>query len=621
MKRLGARVLFSTTLLVTTAVMGSTGSAGATPACGTLLPLAVPACGALWGISVPGGSAATLAKDENTVGREFDIAYHFHQMNDAIPTADERSEAASGHLLHINIESVPYSYAQVASGGADSKLIADAKGIAALGVPVYVTFNHEPDVKNDQTRGTPAQFVAAWRHVHDVFVQNGASNAVWVWVTTGWYLNFPSYASYYPGNDDVDWISWEAYSTTACPTTTNRLKDTFSQSVGPMYTWLSDGHGAAAGIDVSKPEMISEYGAVYDSAHPAAQGAWYQSIPGLLQTKYPNIKAIAKWDNPGGNCQYQMSVNPQTVAGVTAAGHDPYVNQAPPPPQQPTAAFTDQCGLLACTFDSSSSAAPGSSITSWAWDFGDGVTSTDSSATHTFAGSGTYPVTLTVTNADNLTDSTTQNVTVSDQQTPISFVAATSTTANATSESVTVPAAVSAGNGLVLIATGAAGSALTGPTGWTQVGSASTSSIASAVWERVATSTDPGSTVTVKFPSQYKGSVHLLAYSGTNQANPVVAFAGSTSVTAGTSYRTPTTTSPLSGDVVVSAWAAKSSAVTGWTVPAGQTVRSTANNSGGGRINSVVADGGQQNAGPVGGLTATTDVSGTAFAGWTIVLG
>ena len=94
-----------------------------------------------------------------------------------------------------------------------------------------------------------------------------------------------------------------------------------------MYQWLHDGHGVAAGIDISKPEMISEYGANFDTADPGAQGAWYQGIPQALQTRFPDIKAVAKWDNPGGNCRYDMAESPLSVAGVTAAGHDPYVNQ------------------------------------------------------------------------------------------------------------------------------------------------------------------------------------------------------------------------------------------------------------------------------------------------------
>ena len=78
---------------------------------------------------------------------------------------------------------------------------------------------------------------------------------------------------------------------------------------------------------------------------------------------------------------------------------------------------------------------------------------------------------------------------------------------------------------------------------------------------------------------------------------------------------------PANGDVVVSVWAGKSSAITTWTAPAGQTVESVDNGSGGGRINSIATDAGIASAGPAGGLTATTDQPGSAFGAWTIVLG
>lgn len=78
---------------------------------------------------------------------------------------------------------------------------------------------------------------------------------------------------------------------------------------------------------------------------------------------------------------------------------------------------------------------------------------------------------------------------------------------------------------------------------------------------------------------------------------------------------------PANGDVVVSYWTAKSSAVTSWTAAAGQLVRSVANGSGGGHVNSLATDGGSASAGSAGGLSATTDSAGSAFTAWTIVLG
>ena len=51
-------------------------------------------------------------------------------------------------------------------------------------------------------------------------------------------------------------------------------------------------------------------------------------------------------------------------------------------------------------------------VVSYAWDFGDGQSSSLENPTHTYASTGTYNVTLSVTDNDNLTDSSSQSVTV-----------------------------------------------------------------------------------------------------------------------------------------------------------------------------------------------------------------
>ncbi len=323
--------------------------------------------------------------------------------------------------------------------------------------------------------------------------------------------------------------------------------------------------------------------------------------------------------------------NGSTVTGASTidtsatgnwAAHAVFVSPTTVVNGPPTANFTASCTALSCTFDGSPSTAPGDSITSYSWNFGDSGTGSGKTTPHLYGAANTYNVTLTIQTANGNSANVTKPVTVSDVVSPgIAFVAQANTNGNSTSETVTVPASVAAGNALVLVATGATGGPLKAPAGWTQIGTSTAgTAVTTTAWSKVATATDHGTNVSVTFPAIVHGTVAVLAYSGTNSGAPVVASNSKATQLTGTSYATPTTTVPANGDVVISVWSSKSSAVTGWTTPAGQTVRSVANGSGGGRVNSVATDA-VANAGTTGNLTATTTGSAGAFAAWTIVLG
>ena len=150
------------------------------------------------------------------------------------------------------------------------------------------------------------------------------------------------------------------------------------------------------------------------------------------------------------------------------------------PPPVPVADFTSSCTGMSCSFDATGSSSAESPITMYAWDFGDG-TGTGVTTNHVYSAPGPYNVTLTVTDAAGDMGTIQHPVTIASPP-PIAFVAGASTTGNATSEAVKVPAGVSAGNALVLVATGAGSGALTGPAGWTKVDTASASTINSNVW-------------------------------------------------------------------------------------------------------------------------------------------
>ncbi len=70
---------------------------------------------------------------------------------------------------------------------------------------------------------------------------------------------------------------------------------------------------------------------------------------------------------------------------------------ARPTNQPPAAAFTGSCSVLSCSVDAAGSTDPDGSIASYSWNWGDGRVTSGATSTHDYAGAGSYPVTLTVT--------------------------------------------------------------------------------------------------------------------------------------------------------------------------------------------------------------------------------
>ena len=290
--------------------------------------LADPACGVLLGITTQEHTMASLASFESRTGRRLDLVYRFHDIDDEI-TADERRLVADGRLLHISIDARYFdgerlAWSDVAMGRYDAALRRQAAGIAAMRRPVFVTFEHEADQPDKQVQGSGPEFVAAWRHVREVFNAAGASNAIWVWVMMGTADGLPRAAQLWPGNDVVDWISWDVYNSSGCrmgAVDPNRYVS-FKDSARLFYDWLMK-HRLTLGIDTSKPMMISEAGSVlYPQAMHRTAG-WYADIPAVVRSM-PQVKAVSLWDREGKpGCDYRFSGTPEIRDAVATMAEDP----------------------------------------------------------------------------------------------------------------------------------------------------------------------------------------------------------------------------------------------------------------------------------------------------------
>ncbi len=308
----------------------SSTSSTSTPAAPTSTPCTlssrlVPSCGVIWGVSTQPATMAGVGKVEDLVGRTFDMVYRYHDIKQPIPDDVEKAAVAAGRILHLSIAARIYSsdntvvtYKDIAAGKYDATLRAQGKGIAGLKVPVFVTFEQEANQHRKlDVRGDAAQFIAAWKHVRAVYIGAGATNAVWTWVMTGAPENLARAGALWPGNSEVDWISWNVYNASGC--NSGQVKAANYKSVeaalSPFYNWVHT-KGPSLGIDPNKPMMISESGSVLYANDPALTADWYSQIPGVLK-QYPQIKAFTLWaSETSPACNYQFQDVPSIAAAV-----------------------------------------------------------------------------------------------------------------------------------------------------------------------------------------------------------------------------------------------------------------------------------------------------------------
>ena len=126
--------------------------------------------------------------------------------------------------------------------------------------------------------------------------------------------------------------------------------------------------------------------------------------------------------DPVDDCTFWYT-NEYYNAGASSAGWSTFIGSfdlgdcgGGTPNSSPTASFASSCTTLTCDFDGAASSDPDTedSITDYAWNFGDGGTGNGATVNHTYNASGSYNVTLTVTDSHGATGSQIKSVSVSD---------------------------------------------------------------------------------------------------------------------------------------------------------------------------------------------------------------
>jgi mannan endo-1,4-beta-mannosidase len=132
--------------------------------------------------------------------------------------AEQAIRAGQIPLIQLNPKGV--TERQIADGGYDRHLRDYAQDVRKFGCAIILSFGHEMNgwwYPWGWPRTTPADFIAAWRHIHDVFASQGAGNVIWSWDPSHQYAQaapdkVASPASHwYPGDKYVDMIGVDGY--------------------------------------------------------------------------------------------------------------------------------------------------------------------------------------------------------------------------------------------------------------------------------------------------------------------------------------------------------------------------------------------------------------------------
>jgi Glycosyl hydrolase family 26 len=219
-----------------------------------------------------------------------------------------------------NLNQPDFQLSDVISGAHDTFIRNFAIAARDWGKPFFLRFNWEMNgawyawmegVNGNQ----PGESVAAWRHVHDIFTEVGATNATWVWCPNvdpdGVLRNL---SSLYPGDAYVDWTGLDGYNWGTNPARPDRWR-TFDQLYGPTYKRITET------IAPTKPMIVSEIGA---TEYGGSKAAWISDMLAKVPASYPKVRGLLYFEKYDDGMDWPLG----TSSAATAAFAAGIANQA-----------------------------------------------------------------------------------------------------------------------------------------------------------------------------------------------------------------------------------------------------------------------------------------------------
>jgi Glycosyl hydrolase family 26 len=292
---------------------------GANVARATALP-ANPYADRLLGVSLPWSGSWLSALDTyaGLVGRVPSIVLSYRDFNVSLVNVTlMQGIAARGSTPLLTVEpwdsssrtDPRFTLKKIARGDFDTWFTAGANAAVTYGRKFYLSFAPEMNGPwapwgTGINGNTPQDYIAAWRHVHSIFVNHGARNVKWVWTANvfggGTAVDF---TPYYPGSDVVDMLALDGYNWGSLD-----VWQTYSQVFGPSYDKLTK-------LDSVKPVMIAETASTESGGNKAAwiSSAFMRELP----VRTPRVKAVV-WFDANKETDWRVNSSASSLAAYRA---------------------------------------------------------------------------------------------------------------------------------------------------------------------------------------------------------------------------------------------------------------------------------------------------------------
>ncbi|HSW97235.1 MAG TPA: glycosyltransferase family 2 protein [Candidatus Saccharimonadales bacterium] len=179
-----------------------------------------------------------------------------------------------------------YSPKAIANGKYDTFIRNWAHEASVYNKPYFLRFAHEMNGNwypwGNMDGNTPQDYKKMWIHVHTIFVEEGATNTIWVWAPNNTDENGQSQSvmDFYPGDTYVDWVGYSGFNWGNTKKTSWMSFQNLSQNI---YAILGKLH---------KPIMVAETSTVGNTQE---KENWFSETIADIH-HMPKIKAMMFYD-------------------------------------------------------------------------------------------------------------------------------------------------------------------------------------------------------------------------------------------------------------------------------------------------------------------------------------